>query len=663
MSSGRNTANTGIPLTTCDPAMRHLSVFIPLLFVAACATPDPDGAAYSVTGFVETGKGRIFYEMYHPEATGVPLLLIHGGPGSTSCYFGLIDEEITDRPIIRYDQLGTGRSDRPAGRDWWNLPWFVSEVDMLRDALALDTLHILGSSWGGTVAAEYALTAEPTGLASLILAGPLLSTPRWLKDANYLVGLLPENLQAVIRTHEAAGTFDDPAYLAATDSFYARFLYHQQPQREVPECDGVDGNVDMYRAMWGPSEFTATGTLLEYDRTDRLHEIDVPVLLLAGEWDEARPETMHEFAALIPRSTVEILPDAGHVSMVDQPEAFAAAIQAHMRRVEGEATASASVAEPITSEFSPFRPVATYSIVARDPDTGQMGVAVQSHWFSVGPIVPFAEAGVGAVATQSFVDPRYGPLGLELMRTGRSAPEALAALVSTDTGEAVRQVGMVDALGRSAAHTGQLAIRAAGHHVGDQYTVQANMMENDTVWPAMARAYEETEGDLAERLLAALEAAEAEGGDIRGKQSAAMVIVAAENTGRPWIDRVFDLRVEDHPDPVAELRRLVTLQRAYNAMRAGDDFLTVGDMEAALEQYNLAMSYLPDEATNGEAPFWVGATLASVDRLDEAIPYLRRAYLQDERWAELVRRLPEAELLPDDDQLVQTLIDGMKGRF
>jgi proline-specific peptidase len=658
--------------------MRHLSVIIPLLFAFACTTPEPDEAARSVTGFVETGKGRIFYEMYHPEATGVPLLLIHGGPGSTSCYFGLIDEEITDRPIIRYDQLGTGRSDRPAGRDWWNLPWFVSEVDMLRDALALDTLHILGSSWGGTVAAEYALTAEHTGLESLILAGPLLSTPRWLEDANYLVGLLPENLQTVIRTHEAAGTFDDPAYLAATDSFYARFLYHQQPPRDVPECEGVDGNSDMYRAMWGPSEFTATGTLLEYDRTDRLHEIDVPVLLLAGEWDEARPETMHEFAALIPQSTVEILPDAGHVSMVDQPEAFAAAIQAHMLRVEGPSTARATTADPAALDgarmdpavldraatgFSPFRPVATYSIVARDPETGQMGVAVQSHWFSVGPIVPFAEAGVGAVATQSFVDPRYGPLGLELMRTGRSAPEALAALVSTDSGEAVRQVGMVDAQGRSAAHTGQLAIRAAGHHLGDQYTVQANMMENDTVWPAMARAYEETEGDLAERLLAALEAAESEGGDIRGKQSAAMVIVSAENTGRPWVDRVFDLRVEDHPEPVVELRRLVTLQRAYNAMRAGDDFLTVGDMEAALEQYNLAMSYLPDDATNGEAPFWVGATLAGVNRLDEAIPYLRRAYLQDERWAELIRRLPDADLLPDDDELVQTLIDGMMGRF
>ncbi|MEQ9104771.1 MAG: proline iminopeptidase-family hydrolase [Rhodothermales bacterium] len=644
-----------------------------LLVVQTGCQPADQETPRSVTGFVETGKGRIFYEMYHPAAPGVPLLLIHGGPGSTSCYFGLIDEEITDRPIIRYDQLGTGRSDRPAGRDWWNLPWFVSEVDMLRDALALDTLHILGSSWGGTVAAEYALTAEPTGVESLILAGPLLSTPRWLEDANYLVGLLPENLQTVIRTHEAAGTFDDPAYVAATDSFYARFLYHQQPRREVPECNGVDGNSDMYQAMWGPSEFTATGTLLEYDRTDRLHEIDLPVLLLAGEWDEARPETMHEFAALIPDATVEILPDAGHVSMVDQPEAFAAAIQAYMRRVEGQPTMSASLADPAlvepdnmatpTSGYSPYRPVATYSIVARDPETGQMGVAVQSHWFSVGPIVPFAEAGVGAVATQSFVDPRYGPLGLELMRTGRSAPEALAALVSTDTGEAVRQVGMVDALGRSAAHTGRLAIRAAGHHVGDQYTVQANMMENDTVWPAMAHAYEATEGDLAERLLAALEAAEAEGGDIRGKQSAAMVIVSAENTGRPWVDRVFDLRVEDHPEPVAELRRLVTLQRAYNAMRAGDDFLTVGEMEAALEQYNLAMSYLPDAATNGEAPFWVGATLASVDRLDEAIPYLRRAYLQDERWAELIRRLPEAELLPDDEQLVQTLIDGMMGRF
>ena len=309
---------------------------------------------------------------------------------------------------------------------------------------------------------------------------------------------------------------------------------------------------------------------------------------------------------------------------------------------------------------TPRRPVATYSIVARDAATGQLGVAVQSHWFSVGAIVPWAEAGVGAVATQSFVEPAYGPLGLELMALGRTAQQALEALVSTDDGRAVRQVAFVDAEGNVAAHTGANAIFAAGHRTGDGYSVQANLMENDTVWDAMAEAYEASTGDLAERLLAALEAAEGEGGDIRGKQSAALVVVAAEPTGRPWQDRLFDLRIEDHPEPVAELRRLVGLQRAYQQLNEGDGHVTDGDIEAAMRSYSAALDLAPDEANNGESAFWVGVTLASVDRVDEALPYLARAYAQDARWATLVPRLADAGLLPDDDALVQRLVVRMK---
>jgi uncharacterized Ntn-hydrolase superfamily protein len=306
------------------------------------------------------------------------------------------------------------------------------------------------------------------------------------------------------------------------------------------------------------------------------------------------------------------------------------------------------------------RPVATYSIVARDLETGQIGVAVQSHWFSVGPIVPWAEAGVGAVATQSFVDPTYGPLGLEMMRAGRSAPEALRALVSTDADSAVRQVAMIDAQGRVAAHTGSRCIFAAGHHVGDQYSTEANLMDKPTVWDAMSRAYEGTDGDLAERLLAALEAAEAEGGDIRGKQSAAIVIVKAESTGKPWVDRIFDLRVEDHAAPVEELRRLVTLQRAYLKLNEGDEWVTKDDLEKALEAYRAATTLVPDAATNGEAAFWVGITLADAGRVEEAIPYLKRAYAQDRRWAELVPRLPASELLPAEGDVAGRLVKGMK---
>lgn len=319
-------------------------------------------------------------------------------------------------------------------------------------------------------------------------------------------------------------------------------------------------------------------------------------------------------------------------------------------------------APPPGSRHAPLRPVATYSIVARDSATGEIGVAVQSHWFSVGSIVSWAEAGVGAVATQSFVDPRYGPLGLELMRLGRSAPEALKALVTTDGDSAVRQVGMVDTAGRVACFTGSRNVPAAGCLTGAGYAVQANMMERPTVWPAMARAYEAASGDLAERLLAALEAAEREGGDIRGRQSAALVIVRPVSTGRPWTDRLFDLRIEDHPDPVGELRRLVTLGRVYQRMNEGDEWMTRNDVTKALESYGAATNLVADSVTNGETVFWTGVALATVGRADEAIEYLRRAHMVDARWAELLRRLPRVGLLPDDSGLVDRLVRGMESR-
>src|SRR5436309_1754415 len=205
-----------------------------------------------------------------------------------------------------------------------------------------------------------------------------------------------------------------------------------------------------------------------------------------------------------------------------------------------------------TTAWAQERPVHTFSIVARDQQTGELGVAVQSHWFAVGTAVPWAEAGVGAVATQSFVDPTYGKLGLDLMRAGRSAPDTLKSLVAGDDGRDVRQVAMIDAQGRVAAHTGAKDIAAAGHHVGKDYSVQANLMLNDQIWPAMAKAFESSKGDLAERMLAALDAAQAVGGDIRGKQSAALVVVSGKPTGKPWVDRTFDLRVEDSPEPLKE---------------------------------------------------------------------------------------------------------------
>jgi uncharacterized Ntn-hydrolase superfamily protein len=296
----------------------------------------------------------------------------------------------------------------------------------------------------------------------------------------------------------------------------------------------------------------------------------------------------------------------------------------------------------------------TYSIVARDPATGEMGVAVQSHWFSVGSVVPWAEAGVGAVATQSFVDPSYGPLGLALMRAGKTAPEALKALLAGDGQEAVRQVAMVDARGNVAAHTGAKCIAAAGHETGEQFSVQANLMENPSVWPAMARAFREAKGDLADRMVAALEAAEGAGGDIRGRQSAAIVVVKGTSTGRPWADTVFNLRVEDSPRPLEELRRLMRLQRAYTHASQGDDLAAAGKLKEALAEYAEAARLAPEVL---ELPYWQAVTLAGSGHLEEALPIFRRVFEAEPRWAELTPRLPAAGLLPDDRDLMRRILE------
>ncbi len=307
----------------------------------------------------------------------------------------------------------------------------------------------------------------------------------------------------------------------------------------------------------------------------------------------------------------------------------------------------------LPASASTLRPVATYSIVARDPATGELGVAVQSHWFSVGSVVSWAEAGVGAVATQSIVDPGYGPLGLSLMRAGRSAPDSLKALLAGDSQREVRQVGMVDAQGRAATHTGALCIPAAGGQSGQEYVVQANLMEKPSVWPAMARAFEAAKGDLAERMLAALDAAEAEGGDIRGRQSAALVVVKARASGRPWADRVFDLRIEDHPQPLAELRRLVRLQRAYNHMSAGDDCVALADWVCAEREYGAARALEPAHA---EMAFWYAVALATAGKLDAARPLFAQSFAADPRWRELIRRLPAVNQLPKDARLVDAIL-------
>lgn len=303
---------------------------------------------------------------------------------------------------------------------------------------------------------------------------------------------------------------------------------------------------------------------------------------------------------------------------------------------------------------SSIRPISTYSIVALDETTGELGVAVQSHWFSVGFLVPWAKAGVGAVATQSFVKVDYGPDGLQLMESGMKAADALKTLTSKDEGEAVRQVGMIDIKGNVAAHTGSRCIKYAGHIVGENYSVQANMMANGTVPKAMAVAFEKTKGDLADRMMAALEAAEAEGGDIRGKQSAAMVIVSGEPSGVEWKDTKLSLRIEDHPTPLIELKRLIRVHRAYQHANMGDHYMETEEIDKALIEYSKAAEYYPE---NPELPYWSAIALANVGRLEEALPVFQSVFQRNPDLKTMTPRLVKSGLLPDDKSLISKIMN------
>ena len=302
----------------------------------------------------------------------------------------------------------------------------------------------------------------------------------------------------------------------------------------------------------------------------------------------------------------------------------------------------------------PTRPIATYSIVAYDETTGELGVAVQSHWFSVGTVVPWAKAGVGAIATQSIAEPSYGPKGLALMEKGIPADEVLKSLLAKDSGENVRQIGMVDAKGNVGAHTGARCIRYAGHKIGKHYSVQANIMENPTVPSAMSNAFENTKGDLAERMLAALEAAEQEGGDLRGKQSAALLVVSGTPTGDPWKDRIVDINIADHEEPLAELRRLLTISKAYYHAQKGDEYMEKDEMDLALQEYSAAAKLYPE---NPELPFWTAVTLAQTGELEKALPIFKDVFEKNENLRELIPRIVESGFLKDDKKIVQQILN------
>lgn len=296
----------------------------------------------------------------------------------------------------------------------------------------------------------------------------------------------------------------------------------------------------------------------------------------------------------------------------------------------------------------------TFSIVARDSKTGEMAVGVQSHWFSVGSVVPWGKSGVGVVATQSFVNPAYGPNGLELMEEGKSATEALGILIAQDPGKEYRQVAFLDVTGRTEAYTGANCVAAASHITGDDFSVQANMMLNDNVVPAMEEAFRSHANlPLAERVLKVLQAAQQAGGDIRGKQSAAIIVVGPDKVENSWEDKRIDLRVDDHEEPLKELERLLKVARAYEFMNRGDLAMEDNNIEEALKQYGHAMKLFPE---NLEMRYWTAVSLVNSNRMEEALPLFHSIFEKDENWREMTLRLPKAGLLKVTPEELKTII-------
>ena len=301
----------------------------PLLLLALIFITSSSTFTVLSEGFVQVKGGRIWYKVVGI-GKGIPLLLIHGGPGSRSCD-GIPGYSIlgNDRPIVFYDQLGSGRSDRPTDTTLWEVSRFVDEVTALRKALNLKELNILGSSWGGSVLVEYMVRQKPRGVKSVIFAGPLISTSKWMKDAKILLSQLSQPVQDTIRKYEGLKLYANQSYIAATDSFNVKYLSRKPgPKAQVSDCEGSGKfNSQVYNYMWGPTEFNATGTLRSFERTEKLKEIKQPVLFITGRYDEARLETIYEFQKQIPGSKVEIIENSGHNKLRDNPDQYLAAIR------------------------------------------------------------------------------------------------------------------------------------------------------------------------------------------------------------------------------------------------------------------------------------------------------------------------------------------------
>lgn len=312
---------------------RHVCVLVICIATLGCSQPAPASAPIAPEGFINVPGGKVFYKtMGGGDRT--PLLLLHGGPGGRSCAFEVLGELATDRRVIRYDQLGSGLSDRPNDLALWRTERFVDELDAVRKALDLRDVHILGHSWGGTLATEYLLTRTQLGVRSVILSSPLISTPRWLADTRRLRTTLPQDVQAALNRCEAVETADDPACVAANEVFEEHFVRGARTLPAVAACEGVTSGDPVYRHMWGAGEFTSTGVLRDYDRSDRLGELTLPVLLLAGRYDEATPETIADFQRRVPGARMQVLENSAHATYRTETAAYVKIVRAFLDDVE-----------------------------------------------------------------------------------------------------------------------------------------------------------------------------------------------------------------------------------------------------------------------------------------------------------------------------------------
>ena len=312
--------------------MNRRSFCLALCAVTLLAESQRSHALQLREGFVDVHGGRIWYRVVG-DGPRTPLLLLHGGPGAPSYYLDPLSALADERPVIFYDQLGAGRSDRPDDVGLWRIEQFVAELARLRTALGLEQVHILGHSWGTMLAADYMLT-EPAGVRSLILASPALSVSRWTEDAETLKKTLPQAMQAAITRHERAGTYDSAEYQAAVMEYYRRFVCRRDPWPEELKRTFAEFGAPVYETMWGPSEFTVTGSLRSFERATQLTSLKLPVLFTAGRYDEATPDTTAWYQSLIPGARLKIFENSGHMTMLDEPDAYVQTIREFLHEVE-----------------------------------------------------------------------------------------------------------------------------------------------------------------------------------------------------------------------------------------------------------------------------------------------------------------------------------------